>query len=129
MRRPSCYSHTPTPFRHPLLVGVSAYRSSRHLGGLLPKPLLYLSAYIEAHRRDHYDLLQRVSTHGDWIGWLRFFIAGVTKIALEAVGQAGHLMDLREKFRTLLRDKPKALALLDELFLNPYMSVPELNES
>lgn len=32
-------------------------------------------------------------------------------------------MDLREKFRTRLRDKPKALALLDELFLNPYMSV------
>jgi hypothetical protein len=55
--------------------------------------------------------------------WLRFFIAGVTKIALESVGQAGHLMDPREKFRTLLRDKPKALALLDEPFLNPYMSV------
>jgi len=57
------------------------------------------------------------------MGWLRFFIAGVTEIALEAVGQAGHLMDLREKFRARLRDKPKALALLDELFLNPYMSV------
>lgn len=91
--------------------------------GRLPQPLLYLSAYIEAHRQDYYDLLQRVRTHGDWMGWLRFFIAGVTEIALEAVGQAGHLMDLREKFRARLRDKPKALALLDELFLNPYMSV------
>jgi Fic family protein len=91
--------------------------------GRLPQPLLYLPAYIEAHRQDYYDLLQRVRTHGDWMGWLRFFIAGVTEIALEAVGQAGHLMDLREKFRARLRDKPKALALLDELFLNPYMSV------
>jgi Fic family protein len=32
-------------------------------------------------------------------------------------------MNLREKFRARLRDKPKALALLDELFLNPYVSV------
>jgi Fic family protein len=91
--------------------------------GRLPQPLLYLSAYIEAHRQDYYDLLQRVRTHGDWRGWLQFFIAGVTEIALEAVGQADHLMGLREKFRARLRDKPKALALLDELFLNPYMSV------
>jgi len=89
----------------------------------LPQPLLYLSAYIEAHRQDYYDLLQRVRTHGDWMSWLRFFIAGVTEIALEAVGQAGRLMDLREKFRARLGDKAKALALLDELFLNPYMSV------
>ena len=91
--------------------------------GRLTQPLLYLSAYIEAHRQDYYDLLQRVRTHGDWMGWLRFFIAGVTEISLEAVGRADRLMDLREKFRTRLRDKPKALALLDELFLNPYMSV------
>ena len=91
--------------------------------GRLLQPLLYPSAYIEAHRQDYYDLLQRVRTHGDWMGWLRFFIAGVTEIALEAVEQAGRLMDLREKFRARLRDKPKALTLLDELFLNPYMSV------
>jgi Fic family protein len=91
--------------------------------GRLPQPLLYLSAYIEAHRQDYYDLLQRVRTHGDWMGWLRFFMAGVTEIACEARGQASRLMELREKFRGRLRDKPKALALLDELFLNPYMSV------
>jgi Fic family protein len=91
--------------------------------GRLPQPLLYLSAYIEAHRQDYYALLQRVRTHGDWMAWLRFFIAGVNEIAREAVGQASRLMDLREQFRARLRDKPKALALLDELFVNPYMSV------
>lgn len=89
----------------------------------LTQPLLYLSAYIEAHRQDYYDLLQRVRTHADWISWIQFFLTGVTEIALEAVRQAGRLMDLREKFRGRLRDKAKALALLDELFLNPYMSV------
>jgi len=91
--------------------------------GRLSQPLLYLSAYIEAHRQDYYDLLQRVRTDGDWIGWLRFFITGVTETAGEAVRHAGRLMDLREKFRARLRDKPKALALLDQLFINPYMTV------
>ena len=91
--------------------------------GRLSQPLLYLSAYIEAHRQDYYDLLQRVRTHGDWRSWLQFFMSGVTEISLEAVKQADHLMGLREEFRAHLRDKPKALALLDELFLNPYMSV------
>src|SRR2546428_2409138 len=91
--------------------------------GRLLQPLLYMSAYIEAHRQDYYDLLQRVRTDGDWIGWLRFFITGVTETAGEAVRHAGRLMDLREKFRARLRDKPKALALLDQLFINPYMTV------
>lgn len=91
--------------------------------GRLSQPLLYLSAYIEAHRQDYYDLLQRVRTDGDWMAWLRFFITGVAETAGEAVQHAGRLMDLREKFRARLNDKPKALALLDELFINPYMTV------
>jgi Fic family protein len=34
--------------------------------GRLSQPLLYLSAYIEAHRQDYYDLLQHVRTECDW---------------------------------------------------------------
>lgn len=89
----------------------------------LSQPLLYLSAYIEAHRQDYYDLLQRVRTHCDWTGWLLFFLAGVAETARDAVRRADDLMALREKYRGRLKDKPKAIALLDELFLNPYVTV------
>jgi len=91
--------------------------------GRLSQPLLYLSAYIEAHRQEYYDLLQRVRTRGDWLSWLRFFITGVTEMSVEAVGHASQLMNLREKFRARFRDKVHAVRLLDELFMNPYMSV------
>jgi Fic family protein len=91
--------------------------------GRLAQPLLYLSAYIEAHRQDYYQALQRVRTEGDWAGWLRFFLVGVEETAREAIGQAGRLMDLHESFRRRLHQKPKAAALLDELFANPYISV------
>lgn len=89
----------------------------------LSRPLLYLSAFIDAHRNDYYELLQRVHTHGDWASWVRFFLQGVTEIATEAGRQARELHRLREEYRTLLRDKPNALGLIDDLFVNPYITV------
>src|ERR1700738_3908488 len=41
--------------------------------GALSEPLLYLSLHFKSHRQEYYDHLQRVRTHGDWEGWLRFF--------------------------------------------------------
>jgi len=91
--------------------------------GRLSQPLLYLSAYIEARREEYYESLQRVRTEGDWAGWLHFFLAGVEATAREAIRQAGRLMDLHDGLRRRLHQKPKAAALLDELFANPYISV------
>ena len=89
----------------------------------LSQPLLYLSAFIDAHKNDYYELLQRVRTHGDWNSWIRFFLQGVTEIATEAGAQARELQFLREQYRGQLRDKPNAMGLLDELFINPYMTI------
>ncbi|MEK6551684.1 MAG: Fic family protein [Pseudomonadota bacterium] len=91
--------------------------------GRLSQPLLYLSAYIEAHRQDYYDLLQRVRTRCDWSGWLLFFLTGVVETARDAIERANDLMALRGRYRLRLKDKPRAMVLLDELFLNPYITV------
>ena len=89
----------------------------------LSQPLLYLSAFIDAHKNDYYDLLQRVRTHGDWTSWIRFFLQGVTEISTQAGEQARELHKLREQYRAQLRDKPNALGLLDDLFTNPFMTI------
>jgi Fic family protein len=89
----------------------------------LSQPLLYLSEYIERHRQDYYELLQRVRTHGDWHAWLAFFLAGVAETSTKAVAQAGRLMNLREESRARLKASPRALELLDKLFTNPYITV------
>lgn len=91
--------------------------------GRLSQPLLYLSAYIEATRQDYYRGLQAVRCAGDWDGWVRYFLAGVTQTAAEGVRRAAGLAGLREKYRRKLREKPKAAALLDALFVNPYLTV------
>lgn len=88
----------------------------------LTQPLLYLSAYIEAHREDYYRLLQRCRTHCGWPAWLRFFLTGVTETATDAINRAGTLMSLRETWRRRLAGKPNALTLLDALFVNPYVT-------
>ncbi len=89
----------------------------------LPQPLLYLSAFIEAHRQDYYDLLQRCRTHGEWTQWIQFFLTGVKETAVEAVERSSRLMELRERWRKEFRENARALILLDELFLNPYITV------
>jgi Fic family protein len=96
--------------------------------GRLAQPLLYLSTYIEAHRQEYYDLLQRVRTHGDWNAWLHYFLRGVEETSKQAVRQAGTLLDLREQLLIENRSKPKVVALIDPLFINPYMTVSRAAE-
>ena len=91
--------------------------------GRLFQPLLYLSDYIDKNRSDYYDLLQHVRTHGDWNAWIRYFITGVAQIAADAVHQSTELLDIRDRFQEKVRDKPRALVLVDELFRNPYITV------
>lgn len=89
--------------------------------GRLSQPLLYLSEFIERHRDDYYRGLMRIRTHGDWNGWLHYFLAGVEWSARRAVRQARQLLALREDMRAALAPNPRALALVDPLFGNPYL--------
>ncbi len=57
-------------------------------------PILYLSLYFKTHRQAYYDLLTRVRTHGDWEGWIAFFLDGVAEVALEATDAARRILDI-----------------------------------
>ena len=91
--------------------------------GRLSRPLLYLSAFLEGHRDEYYLLLQRVRTHGEWEPWLRFFAHGVYETAERASRQARALIRHYERDREKV--KGHALALADELFRTPCITVPE----
>lgn len=94
----------------------------------LPQPLLYLSEFIERNRQEYYDCLQRIRTHGDWPRWLAYFMEGVRWSAGRAARQARELMDLRENMRRKVSGSPKALPLVDELFVNPYMTTARVKQ-
>jgi Fic family protein len=90
--------------------------------GLLPQPLLYLSAYFERSRSEYYERLLRISTHGDWDDWIHYFLVGVSTQAQEAADLADQLLALHNRYREELQAKhvtANVLALIDALFENP----------
>ena len=98
-----------------------------HERGLLPQPLLYISAYFERSGAEYYDRLLRVSTHGDWQGWLTYFLQGVEVQSQAAVEDAERLLDLQARYHELLagaKARAGARQLIDQLFLNPYITAP-----
>lgn len=93
---------------------------------LLPQPLLYLSAYFEAHRDDYYDLLLAVSRRGVWEEWVTFFLRGVKEQCGDAVARIKHLQDLRGYYRVQVQRthaSARLLDVVDMLFLNPVLTV------
>lgn len=87
----------------------------------LTAPLLYLSAFIDANKPDYYAALQRTRTHGDWAGWLRYFLIGVEVSARLAAQQVQALLALRERWWRAFAGKPNAQTLADALFINPLL--------
>lgn len=91
---------------------------------LLPKPLLYLSAYFEAHRGEYYDRLQAVREKGQLQEWLQFFLTAVADQAIDAVERAERLADLRETYRRdLASTRSRASEVVELLMANPFVTV------
>ncbi len=94
--------------------------------GLLIKPLLYLSAFFERNRNEYYARLLAVNQHGDWDGWVKFFLRGVREQAGDAADRAKRLQDLQLAWRRELltaRRSARAIQLADSLFETPVITV------
>jgi Fic family protein len=91
--------------------------------GLLPAPLLYLSAYLEQNRRQYYDRLQAVRERGELEQWIQFFLTAVTVQAKDAVARAERLFELRESYRKQLAgSRSRASEVVDLMFDNPFLT-------
>lgn len=94
---------------------------------VLREPSLYLSLYFKVHRPEYYDHLQRVRIDGDWEGWLRFFLTGVTETAREATDATQKLWALFDQDRRRIQEQGKiagtALRVHDLLQQRPIISI------
>ena len=94
--------------------------------GVLQRPLLYLSYYFKAHRAQYYDRLTAIRNDGDWEGWLRFFLRGVSEVSQAAAHTARAILTLREEHRQQIAQGAAAtngLRLLDYLYEHPIVSI------
>ncbi|MGA9032152.1 MAG: Fic family protein [Sulfuricaulis sp.] len=97
---------------------------------ILPTPLLYLSAFFEATRRDYYDGLLGVSRRGAWQDWLVYFLNGVARQAEDALSRAERINKLLVKWRVQAAGASAKLPLLliDRLAANPFLTVKGIAE-
>ncbi len=73
-----------------------------------------------------------MSQTGNWRGWLEFFLRGIAIQAQEALLGANQILDLHARYRGMLGTKrvpQAALRLLDQLFINPVVSVGRLAQA
>jgi Fic family protein len=94
--------------------------------GLLPQPLLYLSAYFERNRKEYYRLLLDISQTGNWRDWLLFFVNGVAEESRDAVARSNQMLVLRQEYREKLQAQKvpgRTLELMENLFREPVTTV------
>lgn len=95
---------------------------------VLVKPVLYLSHYFKQHRAEYYERLQAVRDHGDWEGWLKFFLNGVIEVGRQATETARSILQLRETHRNAVTENLGRTAanghkVLERLYQHPIVSV------
>jgi len=100
---------------------------------LLSRPVLYLSHYFKQHRTEYYERLQAIRDSGDWEGWFRFFLRGVTEVSGEATRTAAAILRMREDYRArIASDLGRAAGnghrILERLFDHPIVSVSQVRQ-
>jgi len=89
---------------------------------ILPTPLLYLSAFFEASRRDYYDSLRAVSERSAWHERIEYFLLGVARMSEDALSRASRINDVVAQWREKLAGEPNASRIIELLSANPFVT-------
>jgi Fic family protein len=99
--------------------------------GILTKPLLYMSAYLEQNREEYFTYLLEVSRKGNWKQWIRFFLQGVVIQADDTIQRSHLLLKLHQDCRKTILDKYRSPILgriVDLIFMRPVVTVKSVQE-
>jgi Fic family protein len=87
---------------------------------------LYMSDYFDRNKDEYFDRLLRVSTHGDWTGWIAFCLAGVVQQALDTMRRYERLISLYRDYHEKVLSvggNLRLFSIVDGLFNNPVARV------
>ncbi|MEZ4988415.1 MAG: Fic family protein [Saprospiraceae bacterium] len=101
--------------------------------GLLKKPVLYLSDFLDKNRSLYFDNLSAMRTRNDLVQWLKFFLVGVAETSAQACQTFDDILALRkelegEKIPELGAKAKKARLLLDHLYQQPIVDGAEVSK-
>lgn len=98
--------------------------------GMLSKPVLYISKFLEANRAEYFSALRLVTEKGDWGVWLEFFLRAVITSAKEGQRNIENLRKLYDNYQDFAKrsDLKHAQQLIDILFVNPFVTTTHLKK-
>lgn len=88
----------------------------------LSEPILEISSFLEDHRDEYQELLRKVSSTGDWDGWVGFFAEAVRSQSEQGLTKVDALLSIREHMVTLLHEnrvRGAAVQLAEDLIGSP----------
>lgn len=99
--------------------------------GLLEHPVVYMSAYINQHRRQYADLLLSISQSGGqaWSDWIGFFLEAIRTQTLDAIWRSEELINLQASYQERLKldgAPARLFPVVDSLFASPAINVADL---
>lgn len=99
---------------------------------LLSDPILYPSYYFKKHQVEYYHRLDRVRTHGDFEGWILFYLSVIKDSASDAYTRARNVESLQEHLIKVISEdvsrkvNETRMRSLDILFNQPVITINEL---
>lgn len=98
---------------------------------LLHLPVLYISGFINKNRAEYYRLLRAVTTHEDWISFIKFFLHAFHQQAVETKKMLFGVFRLYQKFLDQIKKShPKIYSadLVQQLFSYPILTPVSLGQ-
>lgn len=97
---------------------------------VLQSPILYPSYYFKKHHYQYYQMLDRVRTHGDFEGWIHFYLQAIYSSASDAYLKVKQIQNLYEKLQNTVATKSLFTKNMDTfqksityLFSNPVTNI------
>jgi Fic family protein len=104
-------------------------------GGLLKLPILYPSYYFKKHHLEYYQRLDQVRTHGDFEGWVIYYLKAIRESAIDAHTRAKEIEGLENTLKEFIQTdasftkmRGTANAVLELLFTQPITGIVEMSE-
>jgi Fic family protein len=98
--------------------------------GLLKKPSLYLSDFIERNKSLYYESLTFVREQNDLTSWIKFFLEAVIETASSGVETFQNILALKQEMDALILEFGKkshnAAKILELLYQKPIVSISDI---
>ena len=100
--------------------------------GMLEKSCLYISDYIEKNKDTYYDMLTRVRTNNDMIGWIKFFLEAVIETSKTAKEKFRNVVEFTMEIDKTIMELPvkpeNAKKVIDLLYDEPILTRNKMSE-